>query len=133
MVEMEEEYVCEYYPLENFDKKEFRQQLLEAMVVQEHRLYVVSPPEGEVCGFIWGDMRIEHGVTLGYVRDLQVKPEHRRKGYGRLLLEKLEEHFREKDIKVMQLHVLEANTPAKKLYGFQGYHTIKKRLEKKIM
>jgi ribosomal protein S18 acetylase RimI-like enzyme len=60
---------------------------------------------------------MEHGSLSGYIDDLYVKPEHRRKGAGVALLNALITECRARDCAAMYVEVGESNAPALALYG----------------
>lgn len=87
------------------------------------RLSVAESAEGGVLGYAiaWfaGDE-----AELG---DLAVRPDARRRGVGRALLEAVLGDARQKGIRSVFLEVRESNDPAKRLYERAGFETVGRR------
>ncbi|MBS7246827.1 MAG: GNAT family N-acetyltransferase [Candidatus Jordarchaeales archaeon] len=72
------------------------------------------------------------GFTIGVIEDenesriytIGVLPDFRRRGIGRLLLEKLEEELARQGAVKCRLEVMEGNIPALQLYSKMGYHRL---------
>ena len=76
---------------------------------------------GDVIGLVIGRVEKSSGKVIGRVYTIDVKPEHRRRGVGRMLLRKLEEEFRRMGCEKIVLEVAVDNEPAIKLYKSMGY------------
>jgi ribosomal protein S18 acetylase RimI-like enzyme len=64
----------------------------------------------------------EHeGEKAIFVMDIQIDPQHRRKGYGTEAFLLLEEKAREKVINIISLHIFRDNTSAQAMYKKLGY------------
>lgn len=84
--------------------------------------YVAENPAGKVVGMVW--LRVSErisGLKWGWIHDLTVDEGFRRKGIGRMLLERATEHFREHGIHMIGLMALVDNQPARKLYEKAGF------------
>lgn len=74
-----------------------------------------------------------------HILHLIVAPDQRRKGYARLLVEKVEQAAVEKDYRTISLYVNHGNQPAYNLYSELGYTEVKEknkphiRMEKELM
>jgi ribosomal-protein-alanine acetyltransferase len=79
---------------------------------------------GAMVGFIVGLVEPDH---TGHVTTLGVAPEHRRRGIARRMLDKVEEGFRRRNVRVVRLEVRSVNTGAQLLYRDLGY-TVTQRL-----
>lgn len=60
---------------------------------------------------------MEHGALTGYVDDLYVEPEFRRKGVAQAMLERLVVESRERELASLQVEVAQSNHPARALYA----------------
>lgn len=89
-------------------------------------LAVVARSGKDKVGLIWGrtysSLRPGYGFISEYIPEISmaVKPEHRNRGYGKLLMEELENHYRKKGIKAISLSVDKRN-PARHLYERHGF------------
>jgi ribosomal protein S18 acetylase RimI-like enzyme len=79
---------------------------------------------GLMVGFIVGLVEPDH---TGHVTTLGVAPEHRRRHIAHRMLQKVEDGFRRRDVRIIRLEVRAVNTGAQQLYNNLGY-TITQRL-----
>jgi ribosomal-protein-alanine acetyltransferase len=96
--------------------------------------YLLTAPEsvsyravtqgGAMVGFIIGLVEPDH---TGHVTTVGVAPEHRRRGLANRLMEKVEDGFRRRDVRMVRLEVRSINTGAQQLYRNLGY-TVTQRL-----
>lgn len=96
--------------------------------------YLLTAPEsvsyravthgGAMVGFIIGLVEPDH---TGHVTTVGVAPEHRRRGVARRLMEKVEDGFRRRDVRIVRLEVRSINAGAQQLYCNLGY-TVTQRL-----
>ncbi|MFI1283523.1 GNAT family N-acetyltransferase [Streptomyces sp. NPDC020858] len=84
--------------------------------------HVVETPQGGVVGSVWVGERDVPGLgRIPYVYDVQVAPEHRGRGHGRTLMLLAEHGALAAGARHLGLHVVEGNTPARRLYESLGY------------
>jgi len=76
---------------------------------------------GRILGSVIGRMEKISGKIVGRIYTVDVEPEHRRRGVGRMLLRRLEEEFRRIGCEKVVLEVAVDNEPAIKLYESLGY------------
>jgi ribosomal-protein-alanine acetyltransferase len=86
--------------------------------------YRAVTPGGTMVGFIIGLVEPDH---TGHVTTVGVAPEHRRRRIARRLMEKAEDGFRRRDVRIVRLEVRSINTGAQQLYSNLGY-TVTQRL-----
>ncbi|MFD3804145.1 GNAT family N-acetyltransferase [Streptomyces sp. NPDC058611] len=83
---------------------------------------LLEAPEGGVLGTLWiGDLEVAGFGAIPYVWDVDVAAEHRRKGHGRALMLLAERTALAAGARHLGLHVVEGNTPARRLYESLGY------------
>src|SRR5438067_13110976 len=90
--------------------------------------YLLTAPEsvsyravtqgGAMVGFIIGLVEPDH---TGHVTTVAVAPEHRRRRIAQRLMEKAENGFRRRDVRMVRLEVRSINTGAQALYRNLGY------------
>ena len=90
--------------------------------------YLLTAPEsvsyravtqgGAMVGFIIGLVEPDH---TGHVTTVGVAPDHRRRGIANRLMEKVEDGFRRRDVRMVRLEVRSINTGAQQLYSNLGY------------
>lgn len=94
------------------------------LTTSESVSYRAVTQAGLMVGFIVGLVEPDH---TGHVTTLGVAPEHRRRGIARRMLQKVEDGFRRRDIRIIRLEVRAVNTGAQQLYSNLGY-TVTQRL-----
>ncbi|MEU3058564.1 GNAT family N-acetyltransferase [Streptomyces griseus] len=88
---------------------------------------------GEVVGHVWVALReLPPGGPAGFVFDVEVREEHRGRGYGRALMLLAEDITRACGADRLGLHVFASNTPALRLYESLGYTTTRYNLAKAL-
>lgn len=82
----------------------------------------IAEHEGAVAGHAVLTLRytMEHGSLSGYVDDLFVRPDFRRRGIGRALMSELFGECERRGCKSMYVEVGDKNVPAIKLYSQFG-------------
>lgn len=81
--------------------------------------YRAVTTDGTMVGFIVGI--IEPDAT-GHITTLGVAPEHRRRGIANRMLQKVEEGFRRREVRIARLEVRSVNTGAQDLYLKLGFN-----------
>jgi ribosomal protein S18 acetylase RimI-like enzyme len=84
--------------------------------------------EGEVVvGFAHGTLKLapeyQGGHRIGLITHVYVKPEHRRSGAAHALADALEDWFRIREVKGIELHVVEGNGPGLSFWRSRGYRS----------
>ncbi|MFF9052938.1 GNAT family N-acetyltransferase [Streptomyces erythrochromogenes] len=86
---------------------------------------LLETPAGETLGTVWiGECDLPGFGTVPYVYDVKVAPEHRGQGHGRTLMLLAERTVLAAGGNRLGLHVVEGNTPARRLYESLGYRDI---------
>ncbi len=85
---------------------------------------LVAKDRGEIVGFVAGDSnwfskRAQKNV--GAIHEIVVHPDYRRKGVGRMLMEKVLEYFKDKGLETAELWVGDENLPAMEFYKGFGF------------
>ncbi|GBC81553.1 Ribosomal-protein-alanine acetyltransferase [bacterium HR10] len=99
---------------ETYDRDTLRYLLTNPLVIARK----IELPDGRMVGFVIGSM--EPG-GVGHVIALGVDPQWRRRGFGRLLMDALEEAFSEHGATIARLEVRVDNHAAQALYQKLGY------------
>jgi ribosomal-protein-alanine acetyltransferase len=80
--------------------------------------YRVVLPSGSMVGFIITMLETD---GTGHITTIGVAPEHRRHGLAYRLLQKAENSYLQRDVRLMRLEVRTSNTGAQQLYARAGY------------
>ena len=88
--------------------------------------YRVVTQNGSMVGFVIGLLEPDH---TGHITTVGVAPEHRRRHLAKRLMQKVEEGFRRRNIRIVRLEVRALNVSAQQLYLSLGY-TVTQRLPK---
>jgi ribosomal protein S18 acetylase RimI-like enzyme len=90
---------------------------------ESHRVFVAEDENQSFLGYVWvgeGSNPMT-GTKHGYIYDIFVKEDQRRKGIGIMLMEKAERYCRETGYHELLLMVAINNQPAQELYIKQGF------------
>ena len=88
------------------------------LTAQESVSYRAVTQNGMMVGFIVGLVEPDH---TGHITTLGVAPEHRRRRIAQRMMEKAEDGFRRRNVRVARLEVRSVNTGAQQLYQNLGY------------
>jgi ribosomal-protein-alanine N-acetyltransferase len=85
-------------------------------------LTVVAETETKaIAGFCTGRLHSREGALFGHIITIDVLPDARRQGVGRMLLQAVEEHFLAKAAHCIRLEVAIDNLQARTFYQAMGY------------
>ena len=79
-----------------------------------------------MAGFVIGLLEPDH---TGHITTVGIAPEHRRRRLASCLIERVEDAFRRRDVRLARLEVRSTNLSAQKLYQSLGY-SVTQRLPK---
>lgn len=97
-----------------------------------HFFELKVPDVNETVGMVWLTLESSSTTSTVFIYDLEIKPEHRRKGYAKLALKEIEDFAATHNIVNIGLHVFSHNDAAKQLYAEMGYETVSINMVKKI-
>ena len=86
-----------------------------------HLFEIRDPATNAVVGSLWLGIQSTAGARTGYVFNVEVSEEHRRKGYAKRAFEELEPVARELGLSAIGLYVFAFNGAAQGLYESLGY------------
>ncbi|WP_164232737.1 GNAT family N-acetyltransferase [Microbacterium hydrocarbonoxydans] len=114
------------YTAEEAEAESHRQMLMELPdgLRTEGQSFFTASVGGEEVGTLWIGMRERDGRPHAFVLDIEVAEEHRRRGYGRVLMHAAEREGRALGAESIGLHVFGFNTGAIDLYERLGYRRI---------
>lgn len=90
---------------------------LESQLPDEMHVFLVAEEAGSVLGYV-GMMTV---LDEGYISNVAVAPEARRRGIGKQLIEELMRRAEERELSFVTLEVRQHNAPAIGLYAAQGF------------
>lgn len=95
-----------------------RDSFLHELLENERAVYLVAKDaQGQVAGYVGMWVIFDEG----HITNVAVHPRFRKRGIGSLLLTRLVEICRERDVKFLTLEVRRSNVAAQKLYQKQGF------------
>jgi ribosomal protein S18 acetylase RimI-like enzyme len=105
-----------------------------------YRIFVAEDEGGRFAGVIWVGTqerseveRLEEDGRYAWIYDIEVAPESRGRGLGRMLLDRAEDWARGQGIGTVELHVFAHNELALKLYDSSGYREKSIILKKELV
>jgi ribosomal protein S18 acetylase RimI-like enzyme len=114
-------------------RKAYDQFLPQGLATPDQHLFSLVDTDGQVkLGMIWYMLREGSGSRSAFICDFEIEKEHRRKGYGRLALRRLEEDLGNRGVSKIGLHVFGANVAARSLYESLGYTTTGVNMVKRL-
>ena len=77
--------------------------------------------DNETNGMVWFAVKAKRVVRSAFIYDLNIREDLRGRGYGRKVMERVEEQAQEMGIDTVGLHVFGYNHAARTLYEKMGY------------
>jgi len=93
---------------------------------------LMLPEESEPVGVLWLAVVDDAGVPKGFVYDLWIRPDLRRRGLGTMAMHEAETWARAKSLGFLSLHVFGHNPEALALYEKLGYQITNINLSKPL-
>lgn len=112
---------------------DYERLLPQGIVTPDNYLFEIMESEhGNAVGYLWLSAQEKFGNRSGFVYDLKINEEHRRKGHAQRAFLALESIALELGISSIDLHVFAHNINAKTLYDQLGYRVTGVNMSKKI-
>lgn len=96
------------------------------LTASESVSYRIVTLNSAMAGFAIGLLEPDH---TGHITTIGIAPEHRRRRLASCLMERIEEGFRRRGVRIVRLEVRSSNVSAQKLYTSLGY-AVTQRLPK---
>ena len=106
---------------EELSEQEFRRLLPQGRETPNQEIRSMVNDAGERVGQTWFTIEDRDPGRVVFIYDIEVAPEHRRHGYGRLALAEIEAFASEHGCIGVMLHVFGNNEAARNLYRTEGY------------
>ena len=101
--------------------QEFESLLPQGLSTRDNHLFAVLASDGTYVGVLWFAVKDRAKARIAYIYNIEILPEHRRKGHAQQALLALEEEVRRLGLQGVALHVFGHNTAAQALYTKLGY------------
>jgi len=105
-------------------QKDYHELLPNGLQSKNHFLFSIhddAPGTNEIIGMVWFAVKAERVVRSAFIYDLSICENLRRKGYGRKVMERVENLVQEMGIDTVGLHVFGHNHAARTLYEKMCY------------
>jgi len=115
---------------ETFDMKRFEWGLLRRLYdpVGRHGIFVAEflgdngDKDRKIVGMIVSELKVDpHGFSEGYIKQLFVRKEYRRKGIGKKLLDAVISHLTKLDVQVIRVNVKPGAEETFKMYSERDF------------
>lgn len=107
-----------------FAEEAFTKRQISQLLTDYNSISLTASENGDIIGFIIGMIYPEGKTVTGHILTIDVSPDHRRKGIGRMLLQEMEGIFAQKSVQACLLEARENNVAALNLYRKLGYREI---------
>ncbi len=91
---------------------------------KDHSMEIMINDLSEEVGFLWYGRRNISSMDVSFIYDLIVYDNHRRAGYGKKIIARLEEITKQQALDKIILNVFADNVPAVKLYEKMGFKAL---------
>ena len=98
----------------------------------DNYLYTLEDEHGSSVGMLWFAVTTKFNARAAYVFDIDVKPEHQRRGHAHRAFRALEDEVRRLGLAGIALHVFGNNKAARALYAKLGFEPTNINLFKAI-
>ena len=96
-------------------------------------MLMAETPEGEPVGHVWVALERRPGSGGGaWIYDIEVAPDRRGQGYGRVLLRAAEDETARRGVTAIGLNVFGGNAVARQLYETSGYDVTTLQMRKEL-
>ena len=112
-------------------RDDYARLLPDGLATEGHHLWTAYDGDVEV-GLLWLHVERKSDGLHAFVYDFEVRPELRRKGYGRAILETAEARCREWGVVSTGLSVFGANVGARALYEQLGFQVAVVQMRKRL-
>ncbi|MEU3453214.1 GNAT family N-acetyltransferase [Micromonospora sp. NPDC006766] len=112
-------------------RDDYARLLPDGLATEGHHLWTAYDGDVEV-GMFWLNVERKSDGPHAFVYDFEVRPELRRKGYGRAIMEAAEARCREWGIVGIGLNVFAANVGARALYEQMGFEAATVQMRKRL-
>ncbi len=114
-------------------RREHERLLPQGLATPDQHLFTIHDDvEGVDVGVLWLAVNQHPTGRSGFIYDVEIAPEHRRKGHARAAFAALEAVARELGLSDIGLHVFAHNEPAQALYRSLGYETTGVNMRKRL-
>jgi ribosomal protein S18 acetylase RimI-like enzyme len=114
-------------------RAEHQRLLPEGIASKDNHIFEIHDPATDaVVGSLWLGVQNRTGLPLAYVFNIEIAPEHRRRGHAARALKALEPIVRELGLSAIGLNVFAYNTGAQALYASLGYEVTALSMRKSL-
>ena len=112
--------------VECFGRESYNKWIYKWLLRDERTIFLKAVRDETILGFIVGRVERSGKRLVGRIYTLNVRPELRGKGIGKLLMTIIEESFKREGCEEIILEVAVDNLPALNLYRRMGYRLVEK-------
>lgn len=108
------------------------------LISDENTIVFVAELEGKILGFVQAIVRDASDIPIlvprryAIIDGIVVMSKYKKRGIGGMLMKRIEEWAKEKDVSSIELNVFEFNEEAITFYESLGYKTLSRKLSKDL-
>ncbi|MEK2646180.1 GNAT family N-acetyltransferase [Bdellovibrio sp. BCCA] len=111
----------------------YARQLPQGLETPDQFLFsVIEKATGNSVGILWIAKKFNGEKPYAFIYDIELKPDHRGKGLGKILMNLMEDEVRKLGCSSVGLHVFGHNTSAIALYEKSGFYTTNRMMKKDL-
>lgn len=104
--------------------------LEDGLQTEDQHIWVLEHPTDSNVGHIW--VKVDEAHQRAFIFDLAVDVTQRGKGYGKRILELLDDQLRSMSVRSVGLNVFSKNAVALSLYEKHGFHVTNYNMQKEL-
>jgi GNAT superfamily N-acetyltransferase len=112
-------------------REDYGRLLPDGLATKDHHLWTAYDGDDEV-GMLWLHIEERSDGPHAFGYDFEVRPDLRRRGYGRAVVEAAEQLCRERGVRSIGLSVFGFNLPARTLYEQMGFEVTAVQMRKRL-
>jgi ribosomal protein S18 acetylase RimI-like enzyme len=114
-------------------RDDFAQLLPAGRATPDHHLFDIRRDDGTAVGALWLGVVETGALRSGYLYEIRIHPEHRRRGYASAAFREAESFARDLGLATIGLHVFDHNRAARALYEQLGYSITGINMQKSLI
>ncbi len=111
---------------------------ISALLAKERFQVILAEEDGKPAGYLIYELEkgtkspLLRARKVIYMHQLSIAPEHRRKGIGKAIIQRVREHARELDVDSIEFDLLSANAMSREFHKSLGFTPVRETMEMRL-